>query len=365
LQKWRPSKPENSAGSATGKCLAGRRVKARKVRSHRFTLPLVLVVYSVASACAQQADGFRFATPLSLSTGYDNNFVAGSQVLDDTVSILTAPTLSWTKVTHRANFSVEYEPEFELFSGHQDLNAWNHSATLRFTQRISDRLSGGLIRGGQSQFIGAATVEKRLSGVWVAAGYQRYLGFFCGLALTGAAPAGTIPFVSGLAAGSLFQVASVRAWGKLTRRTGVEGSVQRVLNGLNPQGQAVNSLVGHFRLDYKLSERLAVFARNPVGLLASRRAWALLARLRNDFQLIVLDSPPIVPIVDGHILSRLADGAVMVVRARHTRRELLQRAVESFAATNLLGVVLNDVEYKDTRYSYVYEYYQRHYLGRS
>ena len=59
---------------------------------------------------------------------------------------------------------------------------------------------------------------------------------------------------------------------------------------------------------------------NPLGLLASTQARELLARLRKEYQLIVLDSPPIVPIADSHILAGLADGVIVVVRARQTRR---------------------------------------------
>ena len=79
----------------------------------------------------------------------------------------------------------------------------------------------------------------------------------------------------------------------------------------------------------------------------------------------MLDSPPIVPIADSHILAGLADGVVIVVRARRTPRELFRRAIESLSASNVLGIVLNDVEYGDTRYGYAYEYYQRHNVGRS
>jgi len=104
---------------------------------------------------------------------------------------------------------------------------------------------------------------------------------------------------------------------------------------------------------------------NPVGLLASRGAAEILARLRKEFRFIVLDSPPIMPIADSHILACLADGVVIVVRARRTPRELFRRAIESLGASNVLGVVLNDVEYGDTRYGYAYEYYQRHNVGRS
>src|SRR6202030_1496830 len=83
---------------------------------------------------------------------------------------------------------------------------------------------------------------------------------------------------------------------------------------------------------------------NPVGLLASDRAREILRRLRNEYQLVVLDCPPIVPIADSHILAGLCDGVVLVVRARQTRPELLLRAMESLGASNVIGVVLNDVD---------------------
>jgi len=104
---------------------------------------------------------------------------------------------------------------------------------------------------------------------------------------------------------------------------------------------------------------------NPVGLLASRRAAEIFARLRKEYRFIVLDSPPIMPIADSHILAGLADGVVIVVRAGRTPRELFRCAIESLGASNVLGAVLNDVEYNDTRYGYAYEYYQRHNVGRS
>jgi Mrp family chromosome partitioning ATPase len=68
-----------------------------------------------------------------------------------------------------------------------------------------------------------------------------------------------------------------------------------------------------------------------------------------------------VPIADSHFLAGMSDGVILVIRARQTRRELLQRAVESLGPTNILGVVLNDIELGDTRYAYAYRYYQRHY----
>jgi polysaccharide chain length determinant protein (PEP-CTERM system associated) len=104
---------------------------------------------------------------------------------------------------------------------------------------------------------------------------------------------------------------------------------------------------------------------NPVGLLASNRARDIFGRLQKDYRLIVVDSPPLVPTADSHILAGLADGVLVVARARQTKRELFQRALESLGSANLLGVVLNDVDYGDTRYAYAYHYYQRQYLDRS
>ncbi len=101
------------------------------------------------------------------------------------------------------------------------------------------------------------------------------------------------------------------------------------------------------------------------AVLSPGRMREVLAGLRKQYRLIVLDCPPVVPIADSHAISELADGVVIVVRARATRPELFRRATASLDAKNLLGVVLNDVEYEATPYAYAYRYYQRHYLGRS
>jgi Mrp family chromosome partitioning ATPase len=85
----------------------------------------------------------------------------------------------------------------------------------------------------------------------------------------------------------------------------------------------------------------------------------LFERLRQNYKFVVVDAPPTLPIADSHILSGLCDKVVFVVRSRRTPRELFQHAVESFDAGNVLGAVLNDVEYQRSRYAYAYEYYRK------
>ena len=74
---------------------------------------------------------------------------------------------------------------------------------------------------------------------------------------------------------------------------------------------------------------------------------------------MVVDAPPVLPIADTHILSGLVDKVLFVVRARQTPRELFHHALEGFDASNLLGAVLNDVDYQRSRYAYAYEYYKK------
>ncbi len=102
---------------------------------------------------------------------------------------------------------------------------------------------------------------------------------------------------------------------------------------------------------------------DPVGYMASKKFRTTIDQLREEYQLIVVDSPPLVPASDSHVLADLADGMLVVVRAHQTERELLRRALESVDAQNLLGVVLNDVDFGNTRYAYAYRYYQQQRFG--
>jgi capsular exopolysaccharide synthesis family protein len=103
---------------------------------------------------------------------------------------------------------------------------------------------------------------------------------------------------------------------------------------------------------------------NPIAVLASPKIRTLFDRLKQKFQFIVVDAPPTLPIADSHILSGLCDKVLFVVRSRKTPRELFQHAVESFDAANLIGAVLNDVEYQRSSYGYAYRYYRQNYLAR-
>jgi polysaccharide chain length determinant protein (PEP-CTERM system associated) len=102
---------------------------------------------------------------------------------------------------------------------------------------------------------------------------------------------------------------------------------------------------------------------NPVALLSSKNASDVLQRLRAEFDFIVVDTPPVLPVADSHILAGLVDGVIMVVRARHTRREAIALGLENFQAPNLLGAVINDVDLDASGYASAYQYYNQNYAG--
>ncbi|TGU92523.1 polysaccharide biosynthesis tyrosine autokinase, partial [Mesorhizobium sp. M00.F.Ca.ET.186.01.1.1] len=81
---------------------------------------------------------------------------------------------------------------------------------------------------------------------------------------------------------------------------------------------------------------------NPAELLGTPRLGELLEQLRNNFDMIVVDSPPLI-VSDAMVLARETDGCILVVDASKTKRDSAVRAVEQLktAGANLLGVVLN------------------------
>jgi capsular exopolysaccharide synthesis family protein len=98
---------------------------------------------------------------------------------------------------------------------------------------------------------------------------------------------------------------------------------------------------------------------NPAELLNSASAQKIFARLRDEFDLVLIDSPPVLPVTDAAILSQHADATLMLAAAGQTRRGDLHRAVEKLdqVGATILGVVLNKVtKHTGRNYGYGYSY---------
>lgn len=84
-------------------------------------------------------------------------------------------------------------------------------------------------------------------------------------------------------------------------------------------------------------------APNPSELLGSTRTDKLIQELRDDYDFIIFDMPPIVAVTDAQIMASKADGTMLVVRENVTRKDSLQKAREllTMVNANVLGAVFN------------------------
>ena len=97
---------------------------------------------------------------------------------------------------------------------------------------------------------------------------------------------------------------------------------------------------------------------DPAVVLESKAMKIFLENMKSNFDIIIIDSAPIIPVIDSEILSRIVDGTILVVSADRTEMELMVDAVDLIKKNNVpfLGTVLNDFKYK-SGYGYYYKYY--------
>jgi len=102
---------------------------------------------------------------------------------------------------------------------------------------------------------------------------------------------------------------------------------------------------------------------SPSELLVPDRLATMIGRLKLLFDMIVIDSPPLLPVSDPVVLSREVDGVALVLRAGRTQRDVALRArrILDDAGANLLGVIVNNVD-DVLPYYYGHTYY--HYPER-
>ncbi len=146
------------------------------------------------------------------------------------------------------------------------------------------------------------------------------------------------------------------------------------LFNLSKEDGVADVLLGNKRLDtcFKQSplENLKILTSggvvdNPTELFNSPKMKDLFSEIKFYFDAVIVDSPPINPVTDALILAPEMDGALMVVKAGQTPKEVVRRAVELMRNTgvNILGVIVNNMKevlpyYYDYRY-YGYDYYAK------
>lgn len=98
---------------------------------------------------------------------------------------------------------------------------------------------------------------------------------------------------------------------------------------------------------------------NPSELLSSKKMKELLSEVRNQFDLIIIDTPPVLLVTDAQILAGQCDGVILVVSHGKTKKQEAEKAKALLLNTKarILGAVLNNTKdnYKDYYYSDYYD----------
>lgn len=143
-------------------------------------------------------------------------------------------------------------------------------------------------------------------------------------------------------------------------------TIHRYMSASNRLGLS-NLLAGQFKVeDVAMDTRIpnlslissGTIPPNPSELLSSKRMHTLLAQLKEEYDMVLIDSPPILAVTDSQILSSICDGVVMVINHGKVKREAARRAVSllAYAKAKILGVVLNNKDMSRDESSYYYYY---------
>ncbi|MEU0562547.1 polysaccharide biosynthesis tyrosine autokinase [Dactylosporangium sp. NPDC006015] len=141
-----------------------------------------------------------------------------------------------------------------------------------------------------------------------------------------------------------------------------------------PSGAGLTSvLIGQAELDDVIQPwgdtSLSVLASGPVPpnpskLIGSNHMRRLLDELRSRYDMVIIDTPPVLPVADAIVLSALSDGAIFVVRHGHTRRDQVCKATAALrrAEVDVLGFILNMTP---RRTEDAYNYYDAYSAGHA
>jgi non-specific protein-tyrosine kinase len=101
---------------------------------------------------------------------------------------------------------------------------------------------------------------------------------------------------------------------------------------------------------------------NPAELLGSAAMVRVLGELKERAEVVIVDTPPLLPLSDALVVAPRVDGMILVVRAGRTPRQAVLASKQRLetVGSRILGVVLNGVKPGDGYYHYYYHHYYRH-----
>jgi capsular exopolysaccharide synthesis family protein len=142
--------------------------------------------------------------------------------------------------------------------------------------------------------------------------------------------------------------------GKMVKYLGV-GAHKGLSEYLSGKAE-INDIIFNIDIEHLSFISSGEIPSHPAELLASARMKTLLNELRTQFEFIIIDTPPVIPVTDAVLISAQVDGVVMVISAGETQRGMVRRATELLNQGHgeVIGHVLTGVEYFVPEYIYRY-----------
>lgn len=105
---------------------------------------------------------------------------------------------------------------------------------------------------------------------------------------------------------------------------------------------------------------------NPSEILNSGAMKNFMERVRSEYDIVLIDSPPVCSVTDASIISTYVDGTILVVKSGKTEIDAVKRAKEILEKVNanIIGVVLNNLDKKSLGNNYYQHYYSDEVIGK-
>lgn len=139
------------------------------------------------------------------------------------------------------------------------------------------------------------------------------------------------------------------------------GGHEEGLSNALTNGVAWSQLVHATKIPYLYCMTAGVIPPNPAELLSSKRIKELLNELKENFDLVILDTPPVISVADSSIVAASVEGVILVSRAGFIPRHLSLHAKTALESVNgrIVGAILNGV--MEHHQSYYSGYYGKYY----
>ena len=102
---------------------------------------------------------------------------------------------------------------------------------------------------------------------------------------------------------------------------------------------------------------------NPVELINSEKYSRLIAEVKEKFDVVIVDTPPLGSFIDAALIAAQTDATALIVRSGVVDKKIIKGAMDQLekAKANVIGAVVNCVEQSRTPYYYYYKYYNNYY----